>query len=330
METEVGGLSGLTYDVSRGVFYALTDEGGVGDKAPRFYTVDIDYSDGMLDPGDVTFVDVTHLTDKRGKPYEEYSLDPEGIAMPLPGQLYISSEGATGETPPIDPFVNRYSVFGKENRALSLPEKFLPDGSGTVGVRDNLAFEGLTSTPNRRYLYAATENALIQDGPKSTLDDESPSRVLQLNLTRGRHPGAEYVYVVSEIPVAPPPPETFADNGLSEILALDNAGTFLVMERNFTAGVGNTVRLFQASTDGATDVSEFDSLVGETYTPMTKDLVADLEGLGYDPDNLEAMAFGPGLLDGEYKPLILVSDNNFRASQSTQFILLGVKLEPAP
>jgi hypothetical protein len=38
------------------------------------------------------------------------------------------------------------------------------------------------------------------------------------------------------------------------------------------------------------------------------------------------MAFGPALPDGRV-PLILVSDNNFAASQATQFIVLAVELE---
>jgi len=41
------------------------------------------------------------------------------------------------------------------------------------------------------------------------------------------------------------------------------------------------------------------------------------------------MAFGPALPDGRL-PLILMSDNNFAASQTTQFIVLAVDLESAP
>ena len=63
---------------------------------------------------------------------------------------------------------------------------------------------------------------------------------------------------------------------------------------------------------------------------MSKRQVADLELLGYKPDNLEGMTFGPGVLRGGYRPLIIVSDNNFRTYQTTQFILLGVKLDAAP
>jgi len=333
MDTQVGGLSSITYDARRGVYYALSDDrGNRKDGVPsRYYTVEVNISDGMLDEGDVTFLDVTFLRNKKGKLFEAGTLDPEGIELARPGHLYISSEGDADGTPPIDPFVNRFNPSGKQNRALPIPDKFLPDGSEIYGIRDNLAFESLTSTPNRRYLFTATENALLQDGPPSTLVDKSPSRLLQFSQGRSRGHGPEYVYMVDEIPFDSDPSGGFADNGLVELQALDNAGTFLAMERSFASGVGNTVRLFETSTAGATEVSGIDALDGATYTPMSKRQVADFaDDLGFDPDNLEGMGFGPGELPGGYKPLIVVSDNNFNDSQITQFILLGVKIEPAP
>jgi hypothetical protein len=48
--------------------------------------------------------------------------------------------------------------------------------------------------------------------------------------------------------------------------------------------------------------------------------------LGIEPDNIEGMAFGPALPDGRL-PLILMSDNNFATTQTTQFIVLAVQLE---
>jgi hypothetical protein len=324
--TEVGGLSGITYDAHRGGYYALSDDRSQFGPA-RYYTVDIDLSDGSLDDGDVTFVDVTFLRDQTGSLFEPRSLDPEGINLARNGQLFISSEGAATADPVIDPFVNRFNLPGKQNRALAVPDKFLPDGTGSFGVRDNLAFESLTSTPDQKYLYTATENALVQDGPRSTLTSTSPSRVLEYSLA-GKRPGAEYVYVVEKIPTPPDPPGAFADNGLVELQALDNAGTFLAMERSFAVGVGNTVRLFETSTTGASDVSGISTLVG-TETPMSKALVADFANdLGIDPDNLEGMTLGPMLPDGRVV-LIVVSDNNFNPAQITQFIALAVELEPA-
>jgi hypothetical protein len=113
--------------------------------------------------------------------------------------------------------------------------------------------------------------------------------------------------------------------------AIDNEGTFLAMERSFAVGVGNTVVLYETSTEGATDVSDIPALglsgcPTGTIVPMSKTLVADFEqDLGVDPDNLEGMAWGPTLEDGRAL-LIVISDNNFNPDQTTQFIALAVEL----
>jgi hypothetical protein len=322
-DTEVGGLSGIAYDASRDVYYAMSDDRSNA----RFYTVSIDLSDGSLDEGDVTLEDVTFITGPGGAPFPDGSLDPEDIDLPRPGFLYISSEGDVDASPPIDPFVNRFNLNGRQTHALPIPAKFLPNRPGTRGVRDNLAFESLTSTPNRRFLYTASENALVQDGPIATLTESSPARVLEFALP-SKQPQAEYVYIVDPIPQAPVPPEEFADNGLVDLQTLDNCGSFLAMERSFAVGVGNTVRIFETTIRGATDVSGRRAL-NQSYDPMPKELLADLEqDLGVVPDNVEGMILGPVLPDGR-RVLILVSDNNFNPDQTTQFIALAVELSPA-
>ena len=94
-----------------------------------------------------------------------------------------------------------------------------------------------------------------------------------------------------------------------------------------TPGLGNTIWLNEIQTLGATDVSGYDSLQPPaSFVPVTKRLILNVEtDLGIEPDNLEGMAFGPALPDGRL-PLILVSDNKFAPSQSTQFIVLAVEL----
>lgn len=333
-ETEVGGLSGIAYDAHRGVYYALSDDRS--ERAPaRYYTVAIDLSDGSLDDGDVVFLDVTTLLDENEEPFAPGSLDPEGIALPVPGQIFISSEGEAGADTPIDPFVDRFNPDGIRNKAFPVPFKFLPNGNETFGIRDNLAFESLASSPNHKYLFTATENALAQDGPASGINQESLSRILQYTRSPGR-PMAEYVYVTSAIPVPPDPPGAFADNGLVELVVLDNVGTLLALERSFAVGVGNTIKLFEIQTRGATDVSGIDDLYDEdtgtlaNFTPVSKELIVDLADLGIDPDNVEGMTFGPTLPDGR-QTLILVSDNNFRpVTQETQFIALALDVENVP
>lgn len=327
--TEVGGLSGITRDGSRGVYYALSDDRSQINPA-RYYTLAIDLSDGWLDYSDITFVDVTLLRDRAGSIFPPLATDPEGIFLTRPGQLYISSEGDTLATPPIDPFVNRFNLVGAENRALPVPDKFLPDAAGTRGVRLNLAFESLTATPDRRHLYTATEAALRQDGPAADIGQASLARILEYDLG-GKRPGREFVYVVDPVAEAPDPPGAFRVNGLVELLGLDDAGTFLAMERSFSVGKGNTVVLYEITTEWATDVSGLDTLFPggspADFVPVGKSFLLDFADLGLVPDNLEGLAFGPAMADGRL-PLIVVSDNNFNPFQVTQFVVLAVELVP--
>jgi hypothetical protein len=269
-------------------------------------------------------VDVTNLLDESGQPYAPASLDPEGIVLGQKGFLYISSEGFAARL--INPFVNRYNLNGRYTKSAPVPEKFLPLNP-SQGVRQNLGFESLNVTPDRRYLFTAGEAALVQDGPAADIGVSSNARILQYKLGKDR-PLSEYVYVVNPVPNVPVPPTAFRVNGLVELLPLDNVGTMLAMERAFSVGVGNTVHLYEIQTQGATDVSGDFSLPA-SFVPVDKRFLLDVQSdLGIVPDNLEGMAFGAPLPDGRL-PLILVSDNNFDPNAVTQFIVLAVTLEPA-
>ena len=327
--TEIGGLSSIAYDSKRGVYYAISDDQGTIDPV-RYYTLDIDVSDGQLDPGDITFLDVTFILDPSGAPYAPMSLDPEGLALAHEGSLYFTSEGFAARTPPVNPFVNRMNLNGEHNRSLAIPDKFLP--TGTQGVRSNLGFESLNVTPDQKTLVTASEGALVQDGPAANLGLSSLARILQYRLSSGQQ-GEEYVYVVNPVAETPVPETQFRVNGLVELLPLDNLGTMLALERSFSVGAeggGNTIWLYEIETQGATDVSDKFSLLNEVFAPVTKRLILNVEtDLDIEPDNIEGMAFGPVLPDGRL-PLILVSDNNFAATQTTQFIVLAVELESTP
>lgn len=333
-ETEVGGLSGLVYDAANDRYYAISDDRSQRNPA-RFYTLAIDLADGTLDEGDVTFEAVTTLLDETGAPFAENSLDPEGIALTSDGRLFISSEGNVNAEPPVNPFIREFSLEGQQLAELTLPDKYLPNADRTAGIRNNQAFESLTVAPGDAYLYAAVENALAQDGPQATLEEESLARVLQIDLASGE-PVHEYVYIVNPIPQAPASAEGAADNGLVDLLPLDSNGSFLALERSYAEGVGNTIKLFAAQTQGALDVLGVESLLWEEEgTPyemdpaIAKQELIDLAELGVQPDNVEGMVFGPQLADGR-QSLILVSDNNFNETQTTQFIALAVTLETMP
>ena len=327
--TEVGGLSSIAYDTARDVYYAISDDQGTIDPV-RYYTLDIDVGDGQLNQGDIHFLEVTTILDPSGVPYAPGSLDPEGLTLAHGGQLYFSSEGFANRTPPVDPFINRLNLNGRQTRSLEIPEKFLPDGL-SQGVRLNLGFESLNVTPDQKTLVTASEGALVQDGPAANVGQSSFARILQYRLSSGE-PGSEYVYVVNPVAEMPVPADQFRVNGLVELLPLDNLGTMLALERSFSVGaegLGNTIWLYEISTQGATDVSDEFSLLNASFTPVTKRLILNVEeDLGIEPDNIEGMAFGPALPDGRL-PLILVSDNNFAATQATQFIVLAITLAEA-
>jgi hypothetical protein len=333
--TEIGGLSSITYDEARGVYHTLSDDQGnrpTGDPV-RYYTVAVDLTDGMLDDGDVDFVDVTQLFETKKTPFPPGGLDPEGFTLARQGFLFMSSEGNTLASPIIEPFIRRYNGNGRVTADLPIPDQYTPNGIDH-GVRFNLAFESLNVTPDGHSLVTAGEGALFQDGPASSFTNGSLARVLTYDVPH-RLPIAEYVYEV-----APWAEQSviFGVNGIVEVLPIDNVGTMLVMERSFSVGgvlgggTGNVVVINEISTAGATDVLDTDALYDGgspiALTPVSQAEVFAFDDLGIPIDNIEGMTFGPALPDGR-QTLVIVSDNNFSPGQFTQFIVLALDIEPA-
>jgi hypothetical protein len=320
--TQVGGLSSITYDAGRNVYYVLSDDRSQINPA-RFYTFRVDL-DGSFDPSDLHIAGVTTLQAPGGGPYPVFSLDPEGLVLTKDGRLVLTSEGDTGRL--IDPFLRFYGLDGSFLGSLPVPSYFSPTAGGTSGIRNNLAFEPAAVSPNGRFLFTGLENALFQDGPAATLAGGSPSRLLRYNLQTGRL-DRQYVYTTDPIAQAPIPPTQFAVNGVVELLPLNNE-FMLAMERSFSVGVpgtGNEIKLYRVALPAADDVNGLESLAPflGAIRPAQKTLLLDLDTLGIPLDNVEGMTFGPDLPDGR-RSLVMVSDNNFAASQFTQFLLFAV------
>jgi phosphodiesterase/alkaline phosphatase D-like protein len=347
--TELGGLSGVTYDAKRNRFYAIADDRS--ERAPaRFYTFELDLGSGSLNQNGVTFTNVTPIKDANNSFYAALSLDPEGIALTQKDSVFISSEGEVNPTAGrvTNPFVNEYDVAtGQLLRSLSVPKKFLPvvqdtnrngrvdaDDTQTSGIRNNLAFESLTISPDQRFLYTASENALFQDGDRATLQSGSRSRILQYNTITGQ-PEKEYLYITDPVAQPPNPTTGASDNGLVDLLAIDDRGTLLALERSFSAGVGNTIKIYEIKLENATDISTIDSLNAlnseklAAIRPAQKRLLLNLDDLALPTgtDNIEGITFGPKLPDGR-QSIVLVSDNNFSQTQFTQILALGSEFEP--
>ena len=318
--TTIGGLSSITYDASRGVFYSLSDDQSVFASA-RFYTLSIDVSHERLTDADLHFLGVTTLKAPDGLPYAPMSLDPEGLTLTKSGQLVVTSEGFANRGIPA--FARLYDLDGTFSGELALPTAFAPTGA-THGIRQNLALEAAAVAPNGRALFLGMENALVQDGPAASLTSGSPSRILRYNLQTGRL-DRQYVYVTDPIAQAPVPATQFAVNGLVELLPF-NDEYMLSMERSFSVGVrgtGNTIKLYSVAIPGADDIGNVDSIAGIDVHPVRKTLLLDLDTLGIPLDNVEGMTIGPRLPDGR-RSLVMVSDNNFAASQFTQFLLFAL------
>ncbi len=105
--TEIGGLSGITFDATNNQYYSISDDQGTINQS-RFYTLNIDLSSGQLQQGGVTFTGVTPISQPGEIPFPPGELDPEGIALTNHNSLYISSEGDTNQS--VAPFVNEFSL----------------------------------------------------------------------------------------------------------------------------------------------------------------------------------------------------------------------------
>jgi hypothetical protein len=317
--TTVGGLSSIAYDAKRGVYYAISDDPSLYQPA-RFYTVGLDVRDGRLTKDDVRFEDVTTLLAPDGKPYPLNSLDPEGLGLTRDRQLIITSEGFANNL--IDPWVRRYALDGSFLGSLPVPAPFLTTADHSSGVRPNLGFETASVSPDGRFVFTATENALYQDGPAATVANGSRSRILRYDLRTNRL-DRQWEYDTEPVAEPPVPATQFSVNGVAELLPLNNE--FLIsMERSFSVGApgtGNKIKLYGVALPGATNVNGAFRLPNHVR-PARKQLLLDLDVLGLALDNVEGMTFGPRLRDGR-QTLVLVSDNNFLATQFTQFLLFA-------
>ncbi|NUP82839.1 MAG: esterase-like activity of phytase family protein [Nonomuraea sp.] len=247
---------------------------------------------------------VVQLADEKGA-----ALDSEGLVVDRDGTRLITSE--------TEPSIRRYSRDGTILDRLPVPSSLLvaPAGRATA----NQTFEGLTLLPGGRTLLASMENAISGDSTDLV-------RFQTWTRTKGGHfrLGAQYAYRID------------AGLGVPEVQATPD-GRLLVLERGFTSGVGNTVRLYLADPRHATDTSGVGNLTGQAGVRVIgKTLLADIAdcpSLGATAkqpqpnpllDNIEGMTI-TGHDHGRLK-VLLVSDDNQGATQTTRFYYLRVRI----
>ncbi|MFH0174822.1 esterase-like activity of phytase family protein [Streptomyces cacaoi] len=246
---------------------------------------------------------VVPLADESGA-----ALDSEGLAIDRDGTRLITSE--------TEPSIRRYSRDGKILDRLPVPSSLLvaPAGRAT----SNQTFEGLTLLPGGRTLLASMEYAISGDS----------TGIVRFQTWQRQHGrfalSAQYAY------------RTDSGLGVPEVQALSD-GRLLVLERGFTVGVGNTVRLYLADPRHATDTGGVANLTGQDGVRLVKKtLLADIvncPSLGATAkqpqpnpllDNIEGMVI-TGRAKGRLE-VLLVSDDNQNAAQTTRFYRLRVRL----
>jgi len=327
--TVVGGLSGIDYDARRGDWILITDDRSDHNPA-RFYRATLRYDEQSF--ALIALTAVTTLRQPDGSAYpsgKQYAAgsgvvpDLEAVRVdPRDGSIWYSSEGdvALG----LNPFVRRAGPDGRYQAQLPLPLLFTADPAMRFGPRNNQSFEGLSFAPDGKSLWVALEGPLYQDGPVPTPMQGAVNRIT--HFARDGNVLGQFAYPLGALPAAPGQGKN-ADNGISELLAISPT-RLLALERagvQNDAGVYHTyVRLYEIDTAGATDIQALPTLAGGSYRPATKRLVLDLNTIGLPKvDNLEGMAFGPRLPNG-HASLVMISDDNFSASQVTQVLVFEV------
>lgn len=328
---EFGGISGIDR-AADGTYWAISDDRGGERGTPRFYNLSLDYDAAGFNGVAINSQTYMQRPDGTTFPSNARTVDPEGIRVAPNGNLYWSSEGNwnANAASRYQPFVREMTTSGVFVREFATPAMYNYVDNASTGGRNNKLFEALTVTPNGT-IYTANEDALVQDGPLTSVSNGSVVRLTALDPVSGAA-GAQYAYELPPIPVDAVPGAPFGpDNGLPELLAISDT-QFIAIERAFAFGVGNTIRLTLAEiTADTTDVSGIASLTGADYTPMRRTLLLEMpitfEGITLD--NIEAISWGKTLANGN-RTLVLAADNNFSATQSTQFIALEIAPVPEP
>jgi hypothetical protein len=316
-ETTVGGLSGIDYDAARDLWVAISDDRSALQPA-RFYTLDLQLSPGQLE---VRMKDVRFLLQADGSRFPNRRQggdvpDAEAIRLLPSGNLLWTTEGdgAAG----LAPRLREAALDGRHLREFELPAMLRFGGASGTGPRDNLTLEGLALTPDARGAWAAMEGPLLQDGPEPTVEAPGgPCRFTLFDVASGRA-RRQIAYLPDAIPAAPIPRGAEADNGISEVLMVDDS-RMLVLERAFIMGRGVSLRLYEIDVREGSDTLEMPRLTAGSYRAARKTLVADLAQLGLSRlDNTEGMCWGPRV-PGRGRTLVFVSDDNFNPLQVTQF-----------
>lgn len=327
----VSGISGLAYDATNRTWIAVSDDR----LAPRWFvcrfTVEADQIKFSASPPVMARPPLAAGSQPRVPDFEAVAVLPSG-------DLLIASEGERLAGRRFPASIMRFKRDGSYVGDVAIPERYLPSVRGGVesGMRDNHGFEGIALSADGSRLWAVAESPLLQDDTPA--DDRRSARTRLIELVADGdtfRAVRELVYPIDAVPV---PPHLGAgpivvDQGVAELTMLAD-GTLVSLERAFirgraSRGSANVIRIFRLDLDVADDVSAIDSLrQAPNVRPISKTLLRDLTSVVPELpprlatlENFEAMAVGPM---PHHSSLVLMSDDNFSATQVTAALLLSL------
>lgn len=310
----VGGLSDIAWDKRRHAYASTVDNHGTDPSRIWFW------SDTA--PAHVVGEPLV-LEAPDGTPYTGITADDEGLAILPNGDYLVSSE--------TEPSIRIFGRDGVQRAELRVPDRFrvAPAGEATA----NATLEGLTITPDGRRVVAAMEGALSGD-----VGADGTATYRRFLVYDRSHSGWRLARQVAY--------QVQPGTRIAEVQAYGRDG-LLVLEAAFDPAVGNTIELYAVRTAHARDVTDVPDLAdAPSRDVMRKALVADVTAcpdLGATSketqtnplmDNYEGMTVGPlgrphsrGHHRGRsaYR-VILISDDNFSATQTTRVLDLAAAL----
>jgi hypothetical protein len=310
----VGGLSDIAWDARRHAFASTVDNHATDPSRIWFWR-------GPRHAHVVGEPLVLKAPD--GTPYTGVTADDEGLAVLPHGDFLVSSE--------TEPSIRIFGRDGVQRSELRVPDRFRvsPGGEAT----GNATLEGLTVTPNGRHVIAAMEGTLTGD-----IGADGTATYRRFLVYGHTHAGWRLTRQVGY--------QVEPGNRVAEVQAYAHGG-LLVLEAAFDPATGNTVELYAVHTGRARDVSRVPDLAtAPSRDVMAKSLVADVTAcpsLGATAketqtnplmDNFEGMTVLPlrgGHRRGhqarrELARVLLISDDNFSATQTTRVLDLAALL----
>lgn len=328
MQYLLGGLSGLLYRPVFNELWAISDD---WKGFPRFFKFKVSLQSGVPR---LTLFGVQPLKDEFGNIFPKQNYDSEAITLGPKNTLLITHEGSYDSARTYGRFtrypeINEFSFKGQKLSYVR-PPKIVRK------AYHNLTLESLFYDFDNGLLVAGMENPLTIDGGQIDFKKPGFARIFVWKWNPAAkvfHYVKEKAYPLSSIKWPKSVTEQkkavadWRNHGLVDMIKYGD--DWLSMERSYIAGLNrNHTMLYRVKPDKGQDIRGIIQLHKNKIVPLEKELLSDFDSLiprlkTKRLDNFEGMSIGPKLPNGN-DTLIVVSDNNFNASQRTVFLFFEI------